>query len=217
MDTSAPRSPHEDRPFGDRFGAAEHFISPSPHPIPEAAQCLGCGYLLRGLCVTSCPECGREFSPGDPKTFNVELPGQRRRRWLRRGTALLLIGALVYLFCPRGVLRGTLVFTKPDCNERITFTRTQLRPPLWIPFNYPGLTRRVDSPGTTDVDCGPVKHVRVQFDLSIGGNASAWGTSRSNEPLLVNGQLATPDSASMILRSLLAPGNAGVHLGPPGE
>ena len=37
--------------------------------VPDSAVCLGCGYSLRGLPGPMCPECGRTFNPGDPKTF----------------------------------------------------------------------------------------------------------------------------------------------------
>ena len=35
------------------------------------ASCIGCGYQLRGLSERRCPECGRAFDPGDPRTMNV--------------------------------------------------------------------------------------------------------------------------------------------------
>jgi hypothetical protein len=37
--------------------------------IPENAHCIGCGYPLRELPQPRCPECGRGFDPGDPRTF----------------------------------------------------------------------------------------------------------------------------------------------------
>ncbi len=37
--------------------------------VPEHAQCLGCGYALRGLGRPVCPECGRAFIPSDTTTF----------------------------------------------------------------------------------------------------------------------------------------------------
>ena len=32
--------------------------------------CLGCGYCLHGLTEHRCPECGRPFVPGDPRTYS---------------------------------------------------------------------------------------------------------------------------------------------------
>jgi len=47
-------------------------MNPLPlSPLPADARCVGCDYLLRGLSQNRCPECGREFDPGNPKTFVV--------------------------------------------------------------------------------------------------------------------------------------------------
>lgn len=59
---------------------------------PGAIFCRACGYCLFGLPENRCPECGRGFDPGDPKTF-LRRP---RRLWLRRllvwgGIPLLLL------------------------------------------------------------------------------------------------------------------------------
>ncbi|UCG34501.1 MAG: hypothetical protein JSU68_07630 [Phycisphaerales bacterium] len=60
--------------------------------MPDTARCLGCGYLLRGLTGTFCPECGRRFDPADPTTYGP------RRRWRLAGPPsrweCLAIGAL---------------------------------------------------------------------------------------------------------------------------
>jgi hypothetical protein len=39
--------------------------------LRDRAFCLGCGYALRGLVETRCPECGRAFDPRDPMTMRV--------------------------------------------------------------------------------------------------------------------------------------------------
>jgi rubredoxin len=41
--------------------------------MPDTAKCRECGYLLRGLTVHRCPECGIPFDPADPNTFD---PGE---------------------------------------------------------------------------------------------------------------------------------------------
>jgi hypothetical protein len=46
--------------------------------ILDDAQCLKCGYLLRGLSRNTCPECGSAFNPDDPETYRV--PGRRVKR-----------------------------------------------------------------------------------------------------------------------------------------
>jgi hypothetical protein len=54
-------------------------VSPSrgtspPPPPPADARCLGCGYALRELASSRCPECGRAFDARDPWTMNVGRP-----------------------------------------------------------------------------------------------------------------------------------------------
>lgn len=39
---------------------------------PQAMRCIDCGYDLRNLRSTTCPECGREFDPNDWYTFKTE-------------------------------------------------------------------------------------------------------------------------------------------------
>lgn len=51
-----------------RFWAIKSMTTPcSWHGI-----CRECGYSLRGLADPRCPECGREFDPGDSSTFAVQ-------------------------------------------------------------------------------------------------------------------------------------------------
>ncbi len=52
--------------------------------IPNDASCLDCGYALRGLPRTVCPECGRAFVCDDPSTY--QLPKQHLS-WLTRELA----------------------------------------------------------------------------------------------------------------------------------
>jgi len=58
-------------------------------------RCLNCKYDLRQLSEHRCPECGREFDPDDPQTF--ELPTQQTKQ--SEGFHLLAImsGALLVL------------------------------------------------------------------------------------------------------------------------
>lgn len=46
-------------------------------PDDSPACCLDCKYPLRGLTGNRCPECGREFDPGDPNTMYFRrVPGR---------------------------------------------------------------------------------------------------------------------------------------------
>ena len=60
--------------------------------MTDKARCLGCGYLLRDLPGLTCPECGREFDPADPATFDANPV--RSRRW-RRVVRAMVLSALV--------------------------------------------------------------------------------------------------------------------------
>ena len=61
--------------------------------VGEQARCLGCGYLLRGLSVPRCPECGRPYDPGDARTYrdphHVAWYG---RRWTILPPCLIIYG-----------------------------------------------------------------------------------------------------------------------------
>jgi len=68
-------------------------------------RCLSCEYPLKGLVEHRCPECGREFDPNDPKTFD---DGQRARlygRWRRAEVAAI---AAVFVFS------ALIVFSSSD-------------------------------------------------------------------------------------------------------
>jgi len=47
----------------------------NPETLPK--RCLGCSYILDGLTVERCPECGRPFDPDDPKTFATKIRSGR--------------------------------------------------------------------------------------------------------------------------------------------
>jgi predicted amidophosphoribosyltransferase len=61
-------------------------------------RCLSCHYDLRKLAEHRCPECGHEFDPNDPRTFDV-VRLRRRFRWSRITicTAFSLAAALISL------------------------------------------------------------------------------------------------------------------------
>ena len=67
-------------------------IAPASEPL---CYCRKCGYALRGLSEARCPECGRGFDPGNPRTTR-RRPPRRGMRWVwRAGFALLTLVLLL--------------------------------------------------------------------------------------------------------------------------
>lgn len=64
----------------------------------DRAVCRGCGYALFGLPDAVCPECGRPFDPGDPRSYVVPVPFSFwRSRWTVLPVCLVLYWAVSYL------------------------------------------------------------------------------------------------------------------------
>ena len=72
-------------------------MPPESQPSAPAASatprvfCKGCGYALVGLESSKCPECGRGFDLGDPRTFARRPPRSWVWRWGRRLAAVVLL------------------------------------------------------------------------------------------------------------------------------
>jgi len=64
-----------------------------PTQIPDNAVCLGCGYMLRGLPNSLCPECGRPFDVAKPSTYRI--PVETQRVWSPFGLAG--VGLVTYI------------------------------------------------------------------------------------------------------------------------
>jgi hypothetical protein len=60
--------------------------------------CRGCDYPLKGLAEPRCPECGREFDPGNANTYLNKLRGQAFRKWMLRIRIALLPIAISWFF-----------------------------------------------------------------------------------------------------------------------
>jgi hypothetical protein len=84
--------------------------------LPDHARCAACGYELRGLTQSRCPECGKAFDPSNQDTFRQpgDVPRQVRRllwrsravlRWPPLHWVLLAViaTALVALMSLRGL------------------------------------------------------------------------------------------------------------------
>jgi len=74
------------------------------HPAPAVstrlrAFCRACGYPLIGLPGKTCPECGKEFDPQNPRTFARRPPRNMAWRWGRRVAALILVLVVTASLC----------------------------------------------------------------------------------------------------------------------
>ncbi len=87
-----------------------------PPPIPDEARCLGCGYALRELTSSRCPECGRSFDPADAATMRlVRAPSRVALWWMRPpgwpliGSAAVALLLTAYALSPPGTFFGLLM------------------------------------------------------------------------------------------------------------
>lgn len=61
----------------------------------RSVYCKECGYDLRLLPESRCPECGTAFAPANPRTFCSQPPRLRLRRWSKRLARVILIAVVV--------------------------------------------------------------------------------------------------------------------------
>ena len=71
----------------------------SLEPLSTQARCLGCGYLLEGLPENRCPECGREFDPGNPGSY-------MSRQYSGMPYLIAVVLGIVALAIPLGVAKA---------------------------------------------------------------------------------------------------------------
>ena len=70
---------------------------------PDSAQCVGCGYALKGLASRACPECGTAFDPDRSETMYLAgYPSRvahwllRRARWIWPASSVCVTALLLY-------------------------------------------------------------------------------------------------------------------------
>ena len=75
----------------------------------KRAVCLHCNYPLHRLGSCRCPECGREFVPGDPRTYDG--PHQAQQTSFPMGKAAQLKIGIALAVCLIVLVIGEWLFT----------------------------------------------------------------------------------------------------------
>lgn len=200
--------------------------------IEDHARCWTCGYQLRGLEGTVCPECGRTFDPADPSTFDRRAPGWRRRRTIRRGIVLGVVLLSTGAMYRQGkILKGEATLVCVNCGVKQTVSRWEPQAPKWFGVRLPGVHWRGRIGRTandTRPDCGKhnLSDVHVRFDYSVGSANTRVISSPSEVPHVGgidgNGKIVwqkaiTPENAGDLLHKLMSPENFGVTVCSPPE
>ena len=184
-------------------------------PLSNGACCLGCGYALRGLPDSVCPECGRGFDPGDPTTF--DLYENRRRRRAKRVVVVVAALGLLAAFAPRGIMTSTVTLTCPDCKVVYRTARYELRPPERLGASYPAIyLPLVEHKEEPHEDCPKHRYdvsVSLQTRMVVQGNGNA--SADPGDVCDVEGIPAFPKNAREMIESMLRGNGLSLGCGPP--
>lgn len=182
--------------------------------IPSEAQCLTCGYLLRGLPEPKCPECGRPFDPLDATTFEGDSQRRRRILWAKRLAVAAGITLVVFALAPRELLTAKMVFSCSRCGATTIVYRWEPVPPGWIRASYPAFPWTSKTPAGakfTNSACDVHQYdVSVRFDMRNGGWATGQGGYNRGEVVTFNDHPATLPKAMDVLEALSIPSNNGI-------
>ncbi len=184
------------------------------HSLDEA-YCLGCGYRLRGLPTAVCPECGQAFDSADVETYRVGDVSWKRV-WMKRAVVVALVAAVLFVFCPRGILRAKVTFTCSACGGVVGAERWELKAPPWIWFRYPGRHTEISNyptPGGLPlVPCSlHLFSAKGNSDLGIGGSVTfSYHEAVEGDYGTASGNVLAPDNLDVVLRQLTSPINGGI-------
>lgn len=96
--------------------------------------CRACAYSLTNHAGPKCPECGREFDPANPKTFDASPRRRRKVVVLRCIIGLLVFALLLWLMRPSKVLVVS-VYTLNVAGNRGART-VVVEGPTWTGLTY---------------------------------------------------------------------------------
>lgn len=172
-----------------------------PIKVPLDSQCLTCGYLLRGLDESVCPECARAFDPEDQTTYNVEPRRRRRRRIKRLIIALVAAGLMLTALWPSGMNRAQITFSDTTTGHTIQVKRWEPQSPSWLPIRYPGFHWTTNTPDRPDNSLGiGLFTIVVNSQFAEGSRISFTSDATDGSDLTINGIPTAPENAVEILR-----------------
>ena len=75
---------------------ASETLNEQPRQTAGPMLCPGCGYDMRGITGTTCPECGEVGIRADP-AFDLASSSVARRRRIMQGSQLLLAATVLFI------------------------------------------------------------------------------------------------------------------------
>jgi ribosomal protein L37E len=174
-------------------------------------RCRSCGYQLRGLTQSVCPECGRAFDLADPQTFESRPPEWRRRRKIRRAVALLALILIVAVCFPTKLIKGKITLQCQTCGvEQITY-RWEPRLPDWVGLRLVGFhwrTGELRDPRETRKECQEHNYDKATGEIWIQTRSFRVSTScdQGYRPF-INDAALSPETTVRILRQAMNPKN----------
>jgi predicted RNA-binding Zn-ribbon protein involved in translation (DUF1610 family) len=182
----------------------------------DHARCWTCGYQLRGLEGSQCPECGRAFDAADVSTFDHRSPIELKRRRIRIGILILIAILLAVAVFPREMIRGKLTFACRKCGVEQITQRWEPKFPEWIGLRLPGVHWRsglVRKANEKRPECATHSFDHLTAELWMPGSPMrVTGWWDPGEHPLINDQIATPETTVDVLKFVMDPKNTWIGI-----